>query len=202
MGVLSDCLPSWLPPRTHPACSSWNYPETLDETYERTLRDIDEANWEFAYRLFQCVAVASRPLRVEEVAEFLALDFNAGPIPRFYEDWRPEDPLDAVLSTCSSLLAIVNVEDSPVIQFSHFSVKEFLTSPRLAESSDITSRRYHISMTPAHTLVAQACLGFLLTWIRMSPTTTFRNFPSPNMLPSTGLAMLNSRMCRETWKMG
>ena len=139
-------------------------PETLDETYQRTLREINKADWEFAHRLFQFVAVASRPLRVEELAELLAFDFKAGPIPKFHEDWRLEDPVDAVLSTCSSLLAIVDggYPFGKVIQFSHFSVKEFLTSARLAEASDIIPRRYHISMTPAHTLAAQACLGILL----------------------------------------
>src|SRR5882762_338309 len=137
-------------------------PETLDKTYQRTLREINKADWEFAHRLFQFVAVASRPLRVEELAELLAFDFNARPIPKFREDWRLEDPVDAVLSACSSLLAIVDVYGSPVIQFSHFSVKEFLTSIRLAEASDIIHRRYHISMTSAHTLASQACLGTLL----------------------------------------
>ena len=137
-------------------------PKTLDNTYERTLRDINEANWEFAHRIFQCVAVASRPLCVEELADFLAFDFKAGPIPQFHENWRLEDPVHTVLSTCSSLLAIVNIEGSSVIQFSHFSVKDFLTSTRLAETSDIIIRRYHISMTPAHSLTAQACLGTLL----------------------------------------
>ena len=44
-------------------------PETLDETYQRTLREIDKANLEFAHRLFQFVAVASRPLRVQELAD-------------------------------------------------------------------------------------------------------------------------------------
>ena len=137
-------------------------PETLDETYERTLREINKADWEFAHRLFQFVVVASRPLRVEELAELLAFDFKAGPIPKFHEDWRLEDPVDAVLSACSSLLAVVDVEGYPVIQFSHFSVKEFLTSARLAEANDIIHRRYHVSMTPAHTLASQACLGTLL----------------------------------------
>jgi hypothetical protein len=139
-------------------------PETLDETYQRTLREINKADWEFAHRLFQFVAVASRPLRVEELAELLAFDFKAGPIPKFHEGWRIDDPVDAVLSTCSSLLAIVGggYPHKNVIQFSHFSVKEFLISTRLAEATDIIPRRYHISMTPAHTLVAQACLGLLL----------------------------------------
>ena len=140
-------------------------PETLDETYQRTLREINKADWEFAHRLFQFVAVASRPLRVEELAELLAYDFKAGQIPKFHEGWRIDDPVDAVLSTCSSLLAIVYGEYpyyGKVIQFSHFSVKEFLISTRLAQATDIIPRRYHISMTPAHTLVAQACLGILL----------------------------------------
>ena len=139
-------------------------PENLDEIYERTLRDINKADREFAYRLFQLVAVASRSLRVEELAQLFAFDFRAGPIPKFQEDWRMEDPVDAVLSTCSSLLAIVEggYLSGKVIQFSHFSVREFLTSDRLAESSDIITRRYHVSMTPAHTLAARACLGILL----------------------------------------
>ena len=126
------------------------------------MRDIDEANWEFAHCLLQCVAVAFRPLRVEELADMLSFDFKTGPIPRFHEGWRLGDPIDAVLSTTSSLLTIVDDPGSPVIQFSHFSVKEFLTSPRLAETNDIICRRYHISMTPAHKLIAQACLGILL----------------------------------------
>ena len=137
-------------------------PESLGETYERTLRGIAEAKWKFAHRMFQFVSVASRPLRVEELTELLAFDFEAGSIPKFHEDWRLEDPVDAILSTCSTLLAIVDDRGSPVIKFSHSSVKKFLTSMRLAESTDIISRRNHVSMTPVHTLVAQACLGILL----------------------------------------
>lgn len=137
-------------------------PDTLDETYERTLREINKANWESAHRLFQCVAVASRPLRVEELAEFLAFDFDAGPIPEFHVAWRLDDPVQAVLSTCSTLLSVVNVDGYPSIQFSHFSVKEFFTSSRLSKNCDPISSRYYISPTPAHSVVAQACLGILL----------------------------------------
>ena len=136
-------------------------PDTLDETYARTLEGIGGQNWECAHRLFQCVAVASRPLRVEELAEFLAFDFEEGSTPSFLTEWRPEDPAHAVLSTCTSLLAVVTVDEFPVIQFAHFSVKEYLTSGRLAEAKDTVSR-FHVSMTPAHTIVAQACLGVLL----------------------------------------
>jgi ankyrin repeat protein len=106
--------------------------------------------------------VAFRPLRVAELAEILSFDFKTGPIPKFHEDLHMEDPVEAVLSTTSSLLAIVDVEGSLIIQFSHYSVKEYLTSSRLAETNDIILRHYHISMTVAHTLAAQACLSILL----------------------------------------
>jgi len=152
-------------------------PDTLDETYERTLREINKADSELAHRLFQCVAVASRPLRVEEVAEFLAFDFSAGPMPKFQERWRLEDPLDSVLSTCSTLLSLVDVNDSPIIQFSHFSVKEFLMSSRFAERCDTISRCYHISMTPAHTLVTQACLGLIMHLDKHITLDILREFP-------------------------
>ena len=137
-------------------------PETLDETCARSLEEIDEQNWEYAHRLFQCVAAASRPLLVSELAEFLAFDFEAGSTPTLLADWRPEDPTYAVISMCSSLLAVVKPHyGSPVVQFAHFSVKEYLMSARLAKATDTISR-FHVSMTAAHTIVAQACLGVLL----------------------------------------
>jgi hypothetical protein len=87
--------------------------------------------------------------------------FQRGSNSKFREDWRRADPVRAVLSTCSSLLAVVNIKDTQVIQFSHLSVKEFLTSEHLSKANDAISY-YHISMTPAHTLVTRACLGILL----------------------------------------
>ena len=192
---ICDCIPARIP---HALAE---LPETLDETYERALRNINTANWEYAHRIFQFVSVASRPLHVKELVDLLAFDFETGSIPKFHEDWRPEDPVDAVLSMCSTLLAIVDdydyddsdydydhddsdydsyyedEDDSPFIQFSHFSVKEYLTSIRLAEATDIISHRYHVSMTPAHTLAAQACLGILLHLEKDVTIDTLENFP-------------------------
>jgi ankyrin repeat protein len=105
------------------------------------------------------MVVASRPLRVEELAEFLAFKSETRGTLTFEGGWRPENPRDMVLSTCSSLVAIVNVEGSPVMQFSHFSVKEYLTSTRIAEGR---ASRYYISLEPAHIFVTQACLSLLL----------------------------------------
>jgi len=151
-------------------------PDTLDETYARTLEDIGDQNWEYAHRLFQCVSVASRPLRVEELAEFLAFDFEEGSTPTLLADWRSEDPENAVLSTCSSLLAVVDVDGSPVIQFAHFSVKEYLTSARLVKAKSAISR-FHTSMTSAHTIVAQASLGVLLHLDKSVTRDSLEDFP-------------------------
>ena len=150
-------------------------PDTLDETYARTLEDIDQ-NWEYALRLFQCVAVASRPLHVKELAEFLAFDFEEGSTPEFLAEWRPEDPAHAVLSTCSSLLSVVDVDGSSVVQFAHFSVKEYLTSVRLSGTKNTISR-FYVSITAAHTIVAQACLGALLHLDENITKDGLSNFP-------------------------
>ena len=119
--------------------------------------------------------MGSRPLRVKELAELLAFDFEAGPIPKFHEDWRVEDPLEAVLSTCPTLLSIVTVNYFSVIQLSHFSVREFLTSSHFAEKRVTISRL--LSLTPAHTLVAQVCLGILLHLDKDVTSSSLEQFP-------------------------
>jgi hypothetical protein len=133
-------------------------PESLDETYELVLKEIKKPNRDHARRLLQCLVVAIRPLRVEELAEVLAVDFDdAEGIPKLNPNWRWEDEEQALLTSCSSLIAIVEAKKSRVVQFSHFSVKEFLTSTRLATSIKDLSR-YHIDFEPAHTILAQACM--------------------------------------------
>jgi hypothetical protein len=131
-------------------------------TYERILKEIKKPNKRLAQSVLQCLVVAVRPLRVEELSEVLAVDFDdAEGIARLKPDWRWEEQELALLSACSSLIAIVEAGDSRVVQFSHFSVKEFLTSPRLATARGEVSN-YHIDLEPAHTILGQACLGILL----------------------------------------
>ncbi len=154
--VLRDCLP--------PSVRRFleELPESLDETYERVLREIKKPNRDHARRLLQCLVVAIRPLGVEELAEVLAVDFDVGEgTPKLNPSWRWEDQERALLTSCSALIAIVDTGDSRVVQFSHFSVKEYLTSARLATSSqDVT--HYHVALKPAHTILAQACVSVLL----------------------------------------
>jgi hypothetical protein len=153
-------------------------PESLDETYERVLREIRKANQGHAYRLLQCLVVAVRPLHVEELAEVLAVNFEVEGTPILNPSWQWSDHQEAVLSACSSLVTIIKDKDgdSRIVQFSHFSVKEYLTSNRLAESSRDVSR-YHIQLTAAHTILAQACLGVLLRLDGDIDRDRIKNFP-------------------------
>ena len=237
-------------------------PDTLDETYERILREIRKPNEGHAHRMLQCLVVAVRPLRVAELAEVLAFDFGAEGIPKLNPDWRWADHEEAIMSTCSSLVMIVghmhesedesndNVRDesededdhgvedesedgdnhgveemsddenkhddgledeseyededesqasyedktqdsrivqfshfsvkeflmSRIVQFSHFSIKEFLMSSRFAESSRDVSH-YHVEPEAAHTILAQACLGVLLRLDDRIDRDKIKNFP-------------------------
>ena len=242
MEVLRHCLPASVK-RTLK-----ELPESLDETYERILKEIKKPNRGLAQRVLQCLVVATRPLRVAELAEVLAVDLDDSEgIPRLNSDWRWEDQEQALLIACSSLIAIVDpgdvkdsdsdsdtevndgvsevevddndydieaghghlvaetndgdshtgasssglklytsdvdldveaghndpeaetddgdshieADDSRIVQFSHFSVKEFLTSSRLAAASEEVSA-YRIDLENAHTILAQACLAVLL----------------------------------------
>ena len=156
--ILRHCLPSSVRRFLE------ELPESLDETYERVLREIKKPNRDHARRLLQCLVVAIRPLRVEELAEVVAFDFDDAEgtrIPKLKPSWRWEDQEQALLTSCSSLITIVGTGGSRVVQFSHFSIKEFLTSARLGTSSQDVSR-YHIVLAPAHAILGEVCLSIFL----------------------------------------
>jgi hypothetical protein len=66
------------------------------------------------------LVTAARPLRVKELAEVLAFDFNVESIPKLNPRWRWEDQEEAVMSACSSLVMIVNDADLRIVQFCIF----------------------------------------------------------------------------------
>src|SRR6267154_3319934 len=151
-------------------------PMSLDETYERILLGISRERQEYAQRLFQCLAESIRPLHAEELAEILAIQFNPGKLPHYNMDWRPPNPEEAVLSACSSLITIVDEDTSRVVQFSHFSVKEYLSSERLANAGNHLSQ-YYIHPRSAHTILAQSSLSVLLAIDDEVDKERMKNFP-------------------------
>ena len=152
-------------------------PTTLDDTYERMLQEIPKGKWEYARRLFQCLVAATRPLRVEELSEIFAIEFDSDTVPNLVEDRRPNNPEEAVRSACSTLITVIEANGSKYFQFSHFSVKEFLTSVRLRGSEVENIRRYHISLGAAHVVLARACLAVLLKLDKEINKTRLATFP-------------------------
>lgn len=65
-------------------------PTSLDETYERVLKEIESTGQgRHAHRLLHFLAAAMRPLQVEELVEVLTFDLDVaeGEIPKFYLEW-------------------------------------------------------------------------------------------------------------------
>jgi ankyrin repeat protein len=153
-------------------------PKTLDETYERILQGIPEKMRKDAHRIFQWIMVSSRPLCVEEVAEVFAINFDEeiSGIPKFEPAWRDANAETAVLSACSTLVTIVDGGwRGKIVQFSHFSVQEYLTSDRVANAEHVS--RFHLRPKPAHTLLAKSCLSVLLHLDYTIDEAKLKNFP-------------------------
>ena len=152
-------------------------PITLDDTYERMLQGIPKEKFEHASRLFRCMVAALRPLRVEELAEIFAIEFGPNDVPNLVPGWRPENPEEAVLSTCSTFITVIDDKGSKIVQFSHFSVKEFLTSDRLQMTNVGDIRQYYIPLEPAHAILARACVTVLLHLDEKEDEEHFRALP-------------------------
>jgi hypothetical protein len=105
--------------------------------------------------------VSILPVRIEELTEVLVVDFDEEGFPKLKASWRWEDQEQALLSSCSSPIAIVDGEGkSRILIFFHFSVEESLTSPRLASSiRDVSRCHIILELEPAQTIMAQACLS-------------------------------------------
>ncbi|KAH9985036.1 hypothetical protein BJV74DRAFT_952202 [Russula compacta] len=152
-------------------------PTTLDDTYERVLQEIPKEKQPHAHRLFQCLVTAIRPLRVEELGEMFAIEWDADIAANLMEGWRPENPEEALLSACSTLITVIDDSGSKLVQFSHFSVKEFLVSDRLRTSEIGSIRHYHILLDAAHTILARACVAVLLQFDESVDKQRLATFP-------------------------
>ena len=151
----------------------------MDGTYERILQEIDKRNRDYAHRLFQCLVASIRPLRIEELAELFVMQSNVGTTPTFEVGWHHVDAEEFVLSVCPAVITVVNTSGQKIVQFAHYSVKEYLTSNRIAYSERVS--HFHVLPRPAHTFLAGACLDVLLrldyrvVWdkIRNTPLTSY-----------------------------
>ena len=167
-------------------------PKTLDETYARILCDIPEDHSQYAVKILQWLSYSARPLRVEELAEIVAINTTGNP---WFDPENRFPEQREILTTCSSLVTIEKfmyehayVEqhaydeefwrkdfangDSRVllgskrfeaVRLAHFSVKEYLVSERIREQA---AAKYAIQEIPANASIAETCLAYLLHFDR------------------------------------
>ena len=122
LDVLQDCVsPSQIKEELH------HLPETLDETYQRMIDSLKPVHKSKAIFLLQLLSISTTPLKLDAAVDALATDL----------DRRVFDPNNRLCNAtdiaimCPSLIMIDS--DTNVVQFSHFSVKEYLQSNRTAE---------------------------------------------------------------------
>lgn len=120
-------------------------PKTLDDTYERILLNLDEEYEDYAFKIFQWLCFSKRSMRINEMVEVLATDSTDDF--SFMPEQRLPDPRD-ILTICSTLVSITSTATNGTsaqtdeLRLAHFSVKEYLISDRLKNSS---MHRYHIT---------------------------------------------------------
>ncbi|KAA6412672.1 MAG: hypothetical protein FRX48_03664 [Lasallia pustulata] len=173
-------------------------PETLDETYARILRKISEEDSHDAIKILQWLTYSSRPLRIEELAEIVAVNINGSP---WFDHTARFPAKEDVLAICSSLVAVedVRIEDNDlgrdkyllreqygstlvnpiqIVRLAHFSVKEYLVSKRIRDQAAATAR-YAIQEIQANQFIAAACLAYLLQFNQHDSLTsqTLEDFP-------------------------
>ena len=173
LDVLQDCLRL---PELRKALES--LPRTLDETYSRILCNIPEGHSQDAIRILQWLTYSARPLRVEELAEIVAVNIDGSPW--FDCEARFPDQQD-VLAICSSLVTTEEVTVRGTYQpvrLAHFSVKEYLVSERIQHQATATSR-YAIQEIQANQSIAATCLAYLLQFDQHDSLTseTTEEFP-------------------------
>ncbi|KAI9789761.1 MAG: hypothetical protein M1816_005800 [Peltula sp. TS41687] len=130
-------------------------PKTLDETYERILSSIPERYTARVHAALQWLAVSERPMYLEEVAEAAVLEpYQCTPD----AEAKFQNP-EAILNICGSLVTETwDMYGRTELRFAHYSVKEYLLSPRIREGP---SARFSVIEANAHRFVVNVCLSYL-----------------------------------------
>ncbi|KAG8794799.1 hypothetical protein FRC16_010360, partial [Serendipita sp. 398] len=145
-------------------------PKTLDETYSRIIQNIPSDCEQEMRTILTFLAFSVRPVTIQEVAEATAIDLDEG---CFSVENRFPEPFD-ILEFCSSLVSLSSGTPSALkkeslqqhwqpevksLQFSHFTVKEYILSER-AQSQLPPS--FIITPSLSHRNLAKICLMYLL----------------------------------------
>lgn len=136
-------------------------PATLEDTYERALSLIDEKRKEPIRNVLRWLCFSARPVRLEEIAEVMAIDFAAKPRP-FYDPRKRLIDSERFFQTYSSLVHVLKTKSKKAeygeLILAHLSVRDFLVSSKIRSS---TVSYFAIDPLSAHTNIAETCLIYL-----------------------------------------
>lgn len=180
----------------------YSLPATLDETYERMLVEIEPGLRTDALTLLRWLAYAKSPPSLDELVDATVIDVTAeGKVE--LED-RPG--LDDALEILSGLVTVIGGEENEddryridfgsegeqiklarphqqisgdaKVRLAHFSVKEYLESKRILESS---AKDFYLESTRGHGVLSQSCLECLVHYTssdeKLSTRRDFATFP-------------------------
>ncbi|KAM7221275.1 hypothetical protein V8F06_003450 [Rhypophila decipiens] len=116
-------------------------PPTLNETYEQILERVEKRDHRvrsLVQRCLEFITAADPPLLISELCEAVSMEADT-------EDLEEEDMIDkaSILKHCSSLIRVRDTHsgDFEIVEFSHFSVAEYLQGPSLPGSN---LEKYHM----------------------------------------------------------
>ena len=136
-------------------------PATLEDTYERALSIIDEKRKEPIRNVLRWLCFSARPVRLEEIAEVMAVDFSTEAQPHYDPRKRLIDS-ERFFQNYSNLVHVFKVKgkkaDFRELRLAHLSVRDFLVSSNIRSSS---VSYFAIDSLSAHTSIAQTCLIYL-----------------------------------------
>lgn len=139
-------------------------PVGLDATYERLLLGLNERFRKQILNVLKWLTSSNRSMTLAELAEIFVLLPESDVV--FDETYRLFQPEDFV-KYMSSLVVVQSVADyqnsfgsgSAYVRLAHFTIKEYLMSDRLAESS---ANCFYFTETDAHLHIAHSCLAYYL----------------------------------------
>ena len=127
-------------------------PCDLPETFERILSKYTEADdIDIGKRIFRWIAVAKRPLTVEELQEAIGIK----PLQKTWNDSMYVNDMKKTVACCGNLVFIN--EEQKTVHFTHGSVKQYLLSKPVQESLN----NYHVDLEKANENAGVICVTYL-----------------------------------------
>ena len=141
-------------------------PESLDETYERMLCNINYHLVEDARRILTLLCFSKWPLTVQELIDGVAVEIN-GDSSGLNRKRRLQDS-NGIRDICGSFIEIYVAKSegenkdeekaTEIVRIAHFSVQEYLESERIRHQK---AANFSLNGITAHAEIAQICLTYL-----------------------------------------